>query len=103
MDKIILIAQQLANEGKTPNIALLKARLAKNIPLPMIIQGLKMWQDNPNKEINRPIEPTLIANTKTEMSSFDLLLEAKINTMIAPLKDEITQLKIELNALKESL
>lgn len=103
MDKIILIAQQLANEGKTPNIALLKARLAKNIPLPMIIQGLKMWQDNPNKEINRPIEPTLIANTKTEMSSFDLLLEAKINTMIAPLKDEITQLKTELNALKESL
>ena len=51
MDKIILIAQQIAQEGKTPNTAMIKARLPKNIPLPAIIQGLKLWQDNPNKEI----------------------------------------------------
>lgn len=102
MDRIILIAQQLAKEGKTPNTALIKARLPKNTPLPAIIQGLKMWQDNPNKEINVPTEPALMANTKAEMGSIDLLIEAKINALLAPLKDEIEQLKAEINTLKEN-
>lgn len=102
MDRIILIAQQIAKEGKTPNTAMLKARLPKNVPLPAIIQGLKLWQDNPNKEINTPTKPALIANAKTESGSFDMLLESKITEMLTPLKDEIKQLKAELNALKES-
>jgi hypothetical protein len=102
MDRIILIAQQIAKEGKTPNTAMLKARLPKNVPLPAIIQGLKLWQENPNKEINAPTEPALITNTKTELGSFDILLEAKINEILAPLKNEIEQLKAELKILKES-
>ena len=102
MDRIILIAQQIAKEGKTPNTAMIKARLPKNIPLPTIIQGLKLWQDNPNKEIEAPTEPALIANTKTENGSFDILLESKITEMLAPLKSEIEQLKAELKTLKAS-
>lgn len=102
MDRIILIAQQIAKEGKTPNTAMLKARLPKNVPLPAIIQGLKMWQENPNQEIDAPTEPALIANAKVERGSFDILLEAKIAEMISPLKDEIEQLKAELKLLKES-
>jgi len=102
MDRIILIAQQIAKEGKTPNTAMIKARLPKNTPLPAIIQGLKLWQDNPNKEINTPTEPALMANEKPEMGSIDLLIEAKMNALLAPLKDEITQLKAEIKKLKES-
>ncbi len=102
MDRIILIAQQIAKEGKTPNTAMVKARLPKNVPLPTIIQGLKLWQENPNKEIETPTEPALIANTKSESGSFDILLEAKIKEMLTPLKDEIEQLKAELKLLKES-
>jgi hypothetical protein len=101
MDRIILIAQQIAKEGKIPNTAMVKARLPKNIPLPTIIQGLKLWQENPNKEIQIPTEPALIANEKVENGSFDALLEAKITTMLAPLKAEIEQLKAEINTLKE--
>lgn len=105
MDRIILIAQQLAKEGKTPNTAMIKARLPKNIPLPAIIQGLKLWQENPTKEIIGATEPALIANTKPENSSFDALLEAKIEILLhnamAPLKNEIEQLKAELKALKQ--
>ena len=114
MDRIILIAQQIAKEGKTPNTAMIKARLPKNVPLPSIIQGLKLWKDNPNKEIIGATEPALIANAKTEIGSFDTLLEMildakietkieiKIQSLITPLKDEIEQLKAELKALKES-
>lgn len=102
MDRIILIAQQIAKEGKTPNTAMIKARLPKNIPLPRIIQGLKLWQENPNKEIIGATEPALIANAKTEIGSFDELLEMKINSLISPLKVEIEQLKAEIKTLKES-
>ena len=102
MDRIILIAQQIAKEGKTPNTAMLKARLPKNVPLPTIIHGLKLWQENPNKEIDTPTEPALIANAKTERGSFDILLEAKITEMLTPLKDEIEQLRADLKTLKES-
>lgn len=102
MDRIILIAQQIAQEGKTPNTAMIKARLPKNVPLPMIIQGLKMWQDNPNKKISKPTEPALINNVNAEGGSFDQLLEAKIAQHLAPLKDEIIQLKAELKTLKEN-
>lgn len=102
MDRIILIAQQIAQQGKTPNTAMIKARLPKNVPLPEIIQGLKRWQADPNKNIDRPTEPALINNTKSENISFDRLLELKINEMLLPLKNEIKQLKTELKILKES-
>jgi uncharacterized small protein (DUF1192 family) len=110
MDRIILIAQQIAKEGKTPNTAMIKARLPINVPLPTIIQGLKLWQENPNKEIIGSTEPALISNEKIEAGSFDALLDAtieakiekKLKSLIAPLKDEIKQLKAELKTLKES-
>lgn len=103
MDRIILVAQQIAREGKTPNTALIKARLPKNVPLPAIIQGLKQWQDNPNQEINVPTEPALIDNKQPEVGSLDHLLEAKVNALLAPLKEEIQQLKAEIKTLKENM
>jgi hypothetical protein len=105
MERIILIAQQIAKEGKTPNTAMIKARLPKNVPLPAIIQGLKMWQDNPDLQIDNPTEPALTSNTKAQLSSFDLLLntaiESKVIELVTPLKVEIEQLKAELKQLKE--
>jgi hypothetical protein len=104
MDRIILIAQQLAKEGKVPNIALIKARLPKNIPLPAIIAGLKMWASNPNKQVNSPTEPALTASTKVDnITSFDALLESKINQAVAPLSAEIEALKAQLDALQQQL
>lgn len=81
---------------------MIKARLPKNVPLPTIIQGLKLWQENPNKEFNIITAPALTTNTQAEHGSFDMLIETKINEMLTPLKDEIKQLKAELKILKES-
>lgn len=104
MERIILIAQQLAKEGKVPNTALIKARLPKNIPLPAIIAGLKVWASNPNKQINVPTEPALMASTKADSTnSFDALLETKINQAVAPLTAEIESLKQQLNVLQQQL
>ncbi len=104
MDRIILIAQQIAKEGKVPNTALIKSRLPKNVPLPAIIQGLKLWKENPQKEIETPTEPALTAFTGVEAStSFDALLEIKIEQMIKPLAAEIADLKEQLAAVKKQL
>lgn len=105
MDRIILIAQQLSKEGKTPNTALIKSRLPKNVPLPMIIQGLKLWKDNPQKEILSPT--ALTAGTANEnSSSFDTLIELrieqKIKLIIEPLTAEIKELKEQIKLLQKN-
>lgn len=97
MDHIILVAQQLAKEGKTPNTALIKSRLPKNTPLPAIIQGLKLWQENPKKPINVPTEPALTnAGGQQINGSIDEIIDSKITQAIAPLKAEINTLKTKL-------
>lgn len=104
MDRIILVAQQLAKEGKIPNTALIKARLPKNTPLPAIIQGLKLWQDNPNKQINIPTEPSLMGATSQQISgSIDEIIGSKIAQAIAPLKEEIVALKAHIETLETTI
>ncbi|MEL0630080.1 hypothetical protein [Psychromonas aquatilis] len=104
MDRIILIAQQLVKEGKTPNTSLIKARLPKNTPLPTIIQGLKMWQENPNKKIDTPTEPALTgASIERTTGSIDELIESRITELVAPLKKEIDELKKQIKVLQSEV
>ena len=99
MDRIILIAQQISKEGKVPNTSLIKARLPKDVPLPTIIQGLKMWRQNPQQQID---EPTTLALSpcNTNGNDFEAVLEAKIQQALAPLKMEIKELKSALQQLQ---
>lgn len=103
MDRIILVAQQLAKEGKKPNTAIMKARLPKNTPLPNIIQGLKLWQSDPNKEIDIVIENKATEVVSSNNGSIDELINNKITQAIAPLKEQISALNEQLNKLKEQL
>ena len=104
MDRIILIAQQLSKEGKVPTTALIKARLPKDVPLPMIIQGLQKWKENPHKEINIQTEPALTACADSENSgNFDALLDARIKQALTPLVAQINELKTKIAALQKQL
>ena len=40
------------SEGKEPSIALIKSRLTRMAPIPVLISGLKTWKNNPNKTTN---------------------------------------------------
>jgi hypothetical protein len=102
MDRIIHIAQQIAKEGKQPNTALIKARLPKNVPLPTIIQGLKMWINDPDKVVNLPQE---VASSESADSSttIDALIDTKINQAITPLIKQIEMLNKQLIELKKQL
>ena len=46
-DEICIIANKLANEGKSPTVALIKSGLNHPVPLPQIIATLKTWQHDP--------------------------------------------------------
>lgn len=98
MEQIILIAQQLSQEGKTPNIALIKARLPKNVPLPAIIEGLKLWQKNPQQSIKAQLDEKSTESKKPSANSeLEALIEAKLAQALAPLHAEIKALKMALS------
>ena len=104
MENIILIAQQLSLQGKTPTTALIKARLPKNVSLPMIIQGLKMWRENPHKDISLATKPSIATNADNENNpSFDALLDSRIKQALTPLVAQINELKVEIAALHRQL
>jgi len=98
-DEIIIIANQLANQGKKPTVALIKTKLTKSVPLPTIITTLKGWSHDPDlitfnkSELNTNIE-------KNRSISFDPEVFKAINQAveqaIKPLKVELAQLKAQL-------
>jgi hypothetical protein len=94
-DEILAIANQLANQGKKPTVALIKTKIAKQVPLPQIISVLKTWQHDPEFiEITSSNE--LIAN---KITSSDNEISTLINQEIQPLKDEIQALKLLIKQL----
>jgi len=104
MDHIILIAQEIAKEGKTPNTALIKARAPKQTPLPSIIEGLRLWQSDPTKQISLPIESTSTgAITQQMKGNIEEIIERKIAQAITPLQEEINILKITITGLKKNI
>ncbi|MEY8216493.1 MAG: hypothetical protein RPR97_18665 [Colwellia sp.] len=94
-DEILVLANQLANKGKKPTIALIKAKLTKNIPLPTIISTLKAWQHDPSyivlpqskMEVNSGSSASNTINVETES------LRKIMNSELTQIKQEIVELK----------
>lgn len=96
-DEISIIANKLANEGKTPSVALIKSQLKQSVPLPQIISILKNWQHDP-KFIQKAVTSS---DTKKsdEVTASSTELNLLIAEAIAPLQQEILQLKKLVNQL----
>ena len=108
MENIILVAQKLAKEGKTPTTALVKSRLPKNTPLAAIMQGLKLWKESPDQVISNPQKETAINNENTLVTGgvdaiINSLIDSKINATTAPLLENINQLNEEIARLKSDV
>ena len=95
-DEIIIIANQLANQGKKPTVALIKTKLTKAVPLPTIITTLKGWSHDPELTTFNKSAPNSIPQ-KQENSTLAPEVEKAINLAveraIQPLKIEVAQLK----------
>lgn len=108
--QITLIANQLANEGKHPTIALIKSRLINALPLTVIISVLKKWQHDPELIAGELTKQDLI-NQKNELLKSDLevaletqddnreLLNKVIDEKLSPIKQELAEIKSLLSKI----
>ena len=108
MEQIILVAQKIAKEGKTPTTALVKSRLPKNTPLAAIIQGLKLWKESPEQEVSEPLKEKPVSNDNLPVTgSIDSLvndlIESKLNAITEPLNQQIANLNQQLTELKQEV
>lgn len=103
IEKIHAIANQLANEGKKPTVALVKTSLPEPQPLPVIINALKSWQHKPEKTITissantSSIEENNQDNNSEELA---VIIEQAVKQAIAPLEAELKAIKALLTAKK---
>lgn len=92
-DEISTLANQIANKGNKPTVALIKAKLKKSVPLPIIISALKNWQHEPNfvslPKSNADINNIEQTNASSNTDSFEALLHNELTSM----KGEIQELK----------
>ena len=96
-NEILIAANQIANKGNKPTVALIKTKLNKKVPLPVIISTLKTWQHEPNfisllenkVDINEPANKTKVS-TLFEQSLYDELTYMKKE--IVDLKNLVKQL-----------
>jgi hypothetical protein len=102
-DEILISANQLANEGTKPTVALIKGKLSQRVPLPTIIQTLKSWQHDPlfiKLPVNE-ISPIDIATGNTlqvNVSDLDEKIKLSVNQA---LEQELSDIKEELNSMKQ--
>lgn len=100
-DEIITIANKLANQGKKPTVALIKAQLSQPTPLPKIISILKTWQHDPTFTVLKDITKGETAKESfNDMNTDNLSL--MIDKALQPLKEELKEIKELLKYQKKS-
>lgn len=92
-DEILAIANQIANKGQKPTIALVKPKLSKTVPLPMLIAVLKTWQHDADFVTINTQTNTEIENNHHDKQVIEGKIAQQIEQAIAPLRQEINELK----------
>ncbi len=114
-EEITICANQLANEGKKPTVALIKAKLSQRAPLTEIIATLRNWQHQPefialsNKETktsnNKPRSTNHceLIDELIESDSIKKLIEESLKQELSALRKEVSEMKLLITDLSEQL
>ncbi len=97
IDQVLSIAKAIEDEGKLPSIALIKARLGQNIPMPELIKGLQTYKAlsaEQKQNIQAPIKPK-----PTTKSSSSMTAEQRLES----LEKRVEKLEVENDLLKQQL
>ncbi|OUR59619.1 hypothetical protein A9Q74_16920 [Colwellia sp. 39_35_sub15_T18] len=97
-DEILALANQLANNGKKPTVALIKGKLTKTVPLPTIISTLKTWQHDPSF-VAQPQKNEQINIEASGNSSETDPLRQILNEELAQMRHDIVELKLLIQQL----
>ncbi|GLX79981.1 hypothetical protein tinsulaeT_33210 [Thalassotalea insulae] len=96
-DEILAIANQLANNGQKPTVALIKTRLSQSVPLPKIISVLKSWQHQP--EFTEVENGSADSTELPRQEHIHAQISQAVEQAIQPLKNEIYELKALIQTL----
>ncbi|MGO1296823.1 MAG: hypothetical protein ACTMIA_05875 [Vibrio sp.] len=88
-DELQQVFTQLEQEGKTPSVALLKARLTTSVPMPALISAVRRWKSSARLP-------------KVEVSTQPITDAARI-TQLEQQVAELTQRLIQLEQQMEHL
>ncbi|QIZ77405.1 hypothetical protein [Ferrimonas lipolytica] len=92
MDATILAAlQQLSAIGKQPTVALLKSKVGRGFPLPVLIDAIKQYKTNPDA----------ITVTTTQAANHDVSL-ADLQRQMKQMQQQIDQLTATVAKLTQS-
>lgn len=103
-DEITIIANQLANQGKKPTVALLKTKLKRPVPLPTLISILRNWTHDPKliKLTDKTEKPDKKNQTLTLNSpEIEMVIAKAIATALEPIETELAELKALIISLKK--
>ena len=105
IDEILTCANQLANAGKKPTVALVKGKLSQTVPLATLITTLKNWQHQPDfitpiNDKKEQVNQALSTNDTSALIDY-LLKNGAIKKMIQQsLAQELTEMKNDLAEVK---
>jgi hypothetical protein len=107
IDEISICANQLANAGKKPTVALVKAKLRQAVPLPTLISTLKTWQHEPDFiaanssqtnqiEAQKSTEESELINSIVNNAAIKAYIEDIVSAELLDIKTELAELKNNL-------
>jgi hypothetical protein len=117
IDEILICANQLANAGTKPTVALVKAKLSQRAPLATLITALKGWQHQPDfiapinnqadQEVNQ--EPStqntsaLLESLLKEDGAIKKVIQQSLDLELTDMRNELAEMKLLINNLTEQL
>jgi len=115
IDEILICANQLANAGKKPTVALVKAKLSQRAPLATIITALKSWQHQPdfiapiNSDVSQINDDTPTKDTAAllesllEDGSIKKVIQQSLESELKVIKSELSEMKLLIDELAKQL
>ena len=102
IEQVLATAKSIASSGKTPSLALIKSRLGKQLPMPILVQGLQRFKALSKEEVAALVfDTTTIDNQEPEQTTTDTI--AALATQITALQLQQLQLIARIEALESTL
>lgn len=118
-DEILTCANQLANAGKKPTVALVKAKLTQKVPLATLITTLKNWQHQPDfitaNNTDTPVNEKIVTKDSAVLiepllnallannDAIEKMIQQSLAAELITIKHEISEIKSQVNSLTEQL